>query len=399
VSNHEYLPSINLGFRASFARYVESLRDLLADKDAYDPEAHAFVTNLLSDKQARTLADKVAALHGWVTEQIEATEEVFGSAPAMLAARTGSRERVLRYMLSLAGIEADLALVRGIEADHTEGALPDPETYGYLLVRLREDGAMRWLHAGTRYAPPSYLPPQLRGQRALMLDHKGDTAQIPRGDIEEGLRDIDAEIRIAEDGSATLRIREQQRGGMAFALRDNLDEIPEAELNTRFEQSYAASVLPGARLTALTITGRDAKAEPLVLDYTLEVSAFGHRSGDELRVPSLFGAQLQAHHARMHTRTTTALIAPDQASNVREHIRLPKGASFAPPPRSVKLSHPIGASFSLEAKADGDTLLLTRALRLPTSRVEVEAYPAFAEFCRNVDVAEAADVVVRLPKR
>jgi hypothetical protein len=317
----------------------------------------------------------------------------------MLAARTGSRERVLRYMLGLAGVPADLALARGIEADHTEGALPDPETYGYLLVRLRGDVKQRWVHAGTRYAPASYLPAQLRGQRALLLTAEGGTEDLPRPDLTADLREIDAEITLAEDGSAVVSVEERQRGGMAFALRDNLDEIPEGELSERFEQSYVSSVLPGARLTSLAIEGRSAGPEPLVLRYTLAVSAIGHRSGDELRVPSLFDTQLQNRYARMHARTTTALIAPDTATDVRERVILPKGASPGALPQKVALSHPSGARFDEGASVEGSTITLTRSLRLPTSRVAPADYPSFAEFCRNTDRAEATDLVVRLPKR
>jgi cellulose synthase operon protein C len=399
VSNHEYLPSINLGFDASYARYVESLRDLLSDKDAFDPEAQAFVTDLLKAAGSSTPEAKLATLHAWVTSQIEPTEDVFGSAPAMLAARTGSRERVLRYMLGLAGVPADLALARGIEADHTDGALPDPETYGYLLVRLRGELTPRWVHAGTRYAPASYLPPQLRGQRALLLTAQGGTEQLPRPDLAEDLREIDAEITLADDGSAVVEVEERQRGGMAFALRDNLDQIPEGELNERFEQSYASSILPGARLTSLTIEGRSGGAGPLVLRYTLAASAIGHRSGDELRVPSLFDAQLQNRYARMHARTTTALIAPDTAIDVRERVVLPKGASAGALPRAQSLSHPSGARFSESASLEGGSIVLSRSLRIPTARVAPADYPSFAEFCRSTDRAEATDLIVRLPPR
>jgi hypothetical protein len=397
VAMREYVPSINVGTHVSFARYVESLRDVLADKDPYDPEAAAFVQALLTAAKAETTAQKVSVLHAWVTEQIEATDEVFGSAPAMLAARTGSRERVLRYLLGLVGVHSDLALVRGIEADHTDGKLPDPETYGYLLLRLHEDLPVRWLHAGTRYAPAGYLPPQVRGERALMLTSAADTTTVPSEKLEASLREIDADIRVDAGGHALVQVREKQRGGMAFALRDNLDEIPESELKTRFEQSYATSVLPGARLVSLEIKGRDDRNAALELDYTLEVSSFGHRAGDDLRIPGLFAASLQGRHARMHSRTTTALVAPDQASDIRVRVHLPAGASVASAPKAASLSHPSGAHYAFDVEAEPSVLTLRRSLRLPVTRIPAADYAAFAEFCRSVDSLEAADVAMHLP--
>src|SRR5262249_19343690 len=134
VNSREFIPSICIGMKVSWDPYIESLRDLLADKDVYDPAAYDEVKKLLGDQLDAKPSVRAAKLYRWVTEQIEPTEDVFGSASGMLASRTGSRERVLRYMLGLAGVKSELLLARGAEADHSQAKLPDPETFGYLLL-------------------------------------------------------------------------------------------------------------------------------------------------------------------------------------------------------------------------------------------------------------------------
>ncbi|MDB4977640.1 MAG: hypothetical protein JWN48_5981, partial [Myxococcaceae bacterium] len=124
VASREFLPSINLGVKVSWQAYIESLRDLLLDKEMFDPAAQEFVDGLLGERRSAPASVKADALYRWVSEQLEATNDVFGSAPSMLSARTGSRERVLKYMLQLAGVSSELVLARGVEADHSEAALP-----------------------------------------------------------------------------------------------------------------------------------------------------------------------------------------------------------------------------------------------------------------------------------
>jgi len=336
-------------------------------------------------------------LYRWVSEQVEATNDVFGSAAAMLIARTGSRERVLKYMLWLANIESELVLARGIEADHKQAALPDPETFGHLLVRVKTERGPLLLHAGARHAPFGYLPPQVRGERALVINPGAEQIAIPAVELSRELRSVELDVALAADGQGKLHVRETHRGASAVEWRNDLDAIPQAELQTRFEQSYASSVIPGARLTKLSIEARELPDQPLVLDYEVEVTDLGQRSGAQQRIAGLFPTLLATRYARQGARATTEIIAPPQAIDVRTRFTLPAGARVASLPKGGAVSHPSQASFESSAETKPGQVELRRSLRLPIARVEPGDYPSFAAFCRGADAIEASELVIELP--
>jgi hypothetical protein len=397
VAQREFLPSINLGVKVSWEAYIESLRDLLVDKEIYDPSAQEFVSELLGAEVNAPASVRANKLYRWVTDQIEGTEEVFGSAAAMLTARTGNRERVLKYMLMLAGIESELVLARGAEADHSQAALPDPETFGYLVLRIATEKGPLFVHAGARHAPFGFLPPQVRGEQALVVNARAERTTLPSDDLGRELRSIDIDVELARGGRAKLHVRETHRGASAVEWRNDLDSIPESELDDRFEQSYAANVIPGAKLTSLKVEAREDPEAPLVLDYRVETDHFGQRSGAQQRISGLFPTLLSARFARSGSRTTTALVAPGQAAEVRTRIALPKGARVVTLPKAGSLKLGGEASFAARAELRREQAEITRSVRLPLMRVEPEQYAAFANFCRTADALEASELVVELP--
>ncbi len=397
VASREFLPSINLGVRVSWAAYVESLRDLLSDKDQIDPAATALVESVLGDAKSAPASERAAKLFRWVTDQIEATQDLFGLAPAMLASRTGSRERILGYMLKLAGIPNELALVRGADGDHSEARLPDPETFGYLLLRVQTEKGPAWVHTGARHAPFGYLPAHLRGEKAMLLNPKAEQVETPRIALETDMRSLDLEVSLAKNGAATVHVHETLRGAQAIGWRNELDEVPEAQLNDRFEESYVARILPGAALKKLKIEGREQPDQPLVLDFEFTVDQLGNRVGDEQRIGGLFLSALSPSLARQAARSVTQLVAISLATEVRLHMTLPAGARVVSMPAPAHLEHGGLASFNASAKQEEGAVSVSRALRMPVLRVTPEAYGKFSSFCRAVDLAEAAEISIHMP--
>jgi hypothetical protein len=202
---------------------------------------------------------------------------------------------------------------------------------------------------------------------------------------------------VTADGKAEIAIRETHRGQSAVAWRNDLDEVPEAELKARFDESYAANVMPGERLKSLAFENREQPEAPLVIAYALEVESLGHRVGAELRIPPLLASSLQASFARRDARTTAALIAPGAHSTIRVTVEAPEGGKLSTVPEAMKSSFG-KASFELAVESKGPrTLEITRRLHLPLMRVKPEEYGAFAQFCRGVDLAEASELGVALP--
>ena len=121
----------------------------------------------------------------------------------------------------------------------------------------------------------------------------------PDAALEDDLRSVDVDVTLDNEGGATVHVRETLRGQSAVGWRNDLDEIPAAELEARFEESYASSVVPGARLKKLTSRRATSPRSRLVIDYELEVgfarAAHGSRAACAATLAESAGRSVRAH--------------------------------------------------------------------------------------------------------
>ena len=62
---------------------------MLADRDVVDPAAQALVREIVGDEERSSAEQRAQRIYRWTLANIEDNDDVFGLAPAMLAARTG----------------------------------------------------------------------------------------------------------------------------------------------------------------------------------------------------------------------------------------------------------------------------------------------------------------------
>ncbi|MBZ0116438.1 MAG: DUF3857 domain-containing protein, partial [Sandaracinaceae bacterium] len=269
VASVEFLPSIYWGHGASWEQYVESLRDVLADRDVRDPAVERLVREIAGEGASPEA--RARRIYAWALREIDDSQDLFGQAAAMVAARSGNRTRALRYLLAIAGVPAELALVRSFTADSTRSELPDDDLYQNLLIRIRGDGGDPiWLSAGAQDAPFGYIPPPLAGMDALVLNEQAERATVTERSLEADLRRVEVEVALRGDGGARVTVVESYRGAGAVLWRNQLEEVPEAELERQFESGYVANLLPGSTLERLVISGREDPEGELVLRYEVE---------------------------------------------------------------------------------------------------------------------------------
>ena len=414
VSVREYLPSIRVGAAATFPKLIESIREALIDRDIYDPDVKALALKIAGpanpndEKNARARAQR---LYDWVLQNIEESEDLFTQAAVMLRARSGNRARVLHYLYGLVGIRSQLVLARNSNSDNTPSKMADGDTYSHLLVVVggaapaprggaaAKDGKQEtWLFTSERYAPFAYLPSQLRGQPALRLDAQATPTTTPAVRPGDELRRLVFEIALAADGSAKVNATETVAGAGAVSWRSNLESVPAAELEHRFEEEYVARLMPGARLTTLEVDGLEREDRAVVLKYGFELGALGRRIGERWALPSMLEAELSNNYAQLAQRTTIENIGNPLELDVVVHIKLPKGSSRPTLPAPVRLQAAIDGrpSFAMTTRMQDDTIVVERNLRVPRMRVSPAQYPTFASFCQAVDAVEAKELLIRL---
>lgn len=403
VSPREFIPSVRVGVRATWQAMIESLRDALVDRDLYDPYFAALAREVVGDAAATDYRLRAERLYAWVLQNVENNNDVFSQAALMLRAKAGNRARVLHYLLGMAGVPSQLALARNFTGDATPSDMADADTFDNLLVRVDGVAQPIWLFTVERWAPFGFMLAPLRGQSAIVLGAGAPMATVSQGLLGDDYRNIEVELSLRADGSAHIDVLETVYGSDAIAWRGQLEQIPAAELERRFEQDYVARLFPGAVLGSLQVTGREQDKPALSLAYAVEVASYGRRVSNGLALPVLLSTDLAQNFARSATRTTTELLSSSVKNKVSAHIKLPAGArlSALPPKAALGLTVPgaqgtLSSSFQeTSAWKDGE-LSLTRTLVLPPMRVAPKDYPAFADFCRKVDEAEARELLVVL---
>ena len=396
VAAREYIPSINWGIHATWGRFLGGLRDVLADREIIDPAARKLARRIVGN--ARSDEEKARRLYYWLLENVENNNNVFGQAAEMLAGRTGNRARILHYLLGLLEVRSKLVLVRSFGADQTRSEVADEDTYSNLLVMLGDGHEATYLQPTARGVPFGYVSPALRGEDGLVLTPAHQPEQVarivlPPANGDEDTRRIEILADVADDGSARVQVVETFRGHEAIEWRRDLEGVPEAMIEQRFEEAYVARLLNGASLESLTITGREEPEEPLVLRYSARVPTLARRQGAGFVLPGLYPTMLTPRFARVAERTTTQIVGPPLHLDVVVRVRTPTGAPRTPmQATSLEAS---GASFRMQARVEDGYLRIERRLDVPFLRVPPDAYPQWAAFCRAVDEAEAREIPLR----
>lgn len=394
VSPTEFFPSVLWAYHAGWRDYVDSLRDVLVDREVRDPAAVALVHETAAPDGATTAEQRAARIYEWVMEEIEETSgALFEQAGTMVAARTGSRARVLLYLLHLAGIDAELALVRDFAADATDSPVPEDERYASLLVRMQSNDGPVWIATGQRGAPFGTIPPNLRGMDALMLNAAAERTTVTMPPIEADLRTVEVEMTLDEGGDARFDVQETFRGAGAAMWRTQLEGLPEANLEDAFDEGYVSRILPGAHMTSLRITGRQEHEQPLVLHYEFEVEGLGHVASGRRMLPALIPTQLSNAFARHASRTTIQVLSPGLAIDLRITAHVPAGAEVSSlPDAEAEMGGPHDATAHYVTTRTADGFVLERHVRIPRMRIAPGEYAAFAGFCREADELEGREI-------
>jgi len=399
VAAREFIPSIRLGVKANFASLIDSLRDVLADRALYDPYYESLAKQIVGDAAPSDYRLRAERLYAWVLANIENSSDVFAQSALMLRAKSGNRARVLHYLLGLAGVPAQLGLARSFAGDAHESELADADVYEHLLVLVNAGAGQApiWLFTTERWAPFGFLPAVLRNQPALLLEAGAPKVRVSDGLLGPDTRRFAIGGQLNADGSARIDVTETLHGSEAVAWRSQLEQIPQAELDRRMEQDYAARLFPGASLASLEIKGRGEAVPDLTLHYVLEVKSFARPVGGGLALPAILPSEVSANLARTAVRRTTALIASPLRTEIQLDLRLPAGFALAnaAAPESLTAAFAARPSFTQRTAADTAGLHLMRSLQLPAMRVEPGVYPVFAEFCRRVDEIEGRELLLQ----
>ncbi len=389
------LPSLRAVARVTWERMYEGVYDGLLGLDVADPAADRLLDDEVFEHAADlTPAQRVQRIHRWVTDNVEPADGAFfQSAPLMLAARRGSRLRVMRYLLERAGLPARIVYARALGGEQPVEGAPDASVYDSTLVMVTLPEGPLFLGALGRGVAHDYLLPGLRGQDAIVIEPGLRHVTLPQTQGIASSQTFAGTIEIAPNGVARTTLTLTFAGGSGAELRTGIEGVAPAERASVIAERFVPSIVPGgsADPSSIRVDGLDDWEGPLAISFVAETAGLIRPARDGYHVVPLFGSGVENGYARLEARTTTELVG-DVEQTVHLEIRGP-GVLHAPEP--AQLTGPLGASAELSVSEGQDgAIVLERRTHVPLALLPVATYPAFAQFCRAVTQLDQRSVVI-----
>jgi hypothetical protein len=242
-----------------------------------------------------------------------------------------------------------------------------------------------------RWLPFGRLPEQIQGGRAFILDDEGPRIELlPPARPEDSAYSITATLRLGSGTDARADVAVTSQGVMFHALKDQLKTLPAFQKDLILRQ-MATRFFPGASVEKAEILGLEGFESPS-LEVKLTAPKFLRPAKDSyLLKPILQPARLVKGFSERAVRQHPFHMRGQQVS--REVVRIEPGEGYAVDrlPRGVTIAGALG-NFTLAYRMDGKTVVIERELTMLAGRLSAAEFPAFIEFCEQVDAAEEESV-------
>jgi hypothetical protein len=207
-------------------------------------------------------------------------------------------------------------------------------------------------------------------------------------------REIQLDLALSGDGTLEGSGHERISTTQAAQYRKLLTSLSPAQ-RQQILQAGLGNYFSGAMLLEHKIKGLSDPDQPLLLEYRLKVPRFARRRGDTLVIQDgFYPYRLAASLIAKPERKLPLLLGDETRTDSHISLRLPKGAR-------ARLSEPLYlqaplSTFSLAVDQKGDRLIIEKALQVKAGRVQPADYPAFRDFCQQVDRKDTEEIVIEL---
>jgi len=427
----EYVPSVRVSSGVGWTPWARYIAEELHDAVRASPEIRALASLLgrapaqkagpLAAPSGSASGDRArdaAAIVDWVTENVEASDDLADPASFTLARGRGSRVALALALAREMGVPARAVLARSrLVADAAAAAAPEElENFSDTLLAFEVGSPARpqtiFSDLRLRHAAFGYVPPGLDGARTLSLPD--GLFGVARSTAPADRRTIDMTIRLDERGAGVAVATEDLTGWPALEWAELVDRFgaDQNRLRQDFEQRSLGVQFPGARLRDLDVelphdaAGRigTARVRYSFVSTHLAVPVDGGApERREMRIePTFFRSQPGRRFAAEPQRSTALMLGFDVPVQMTATVELPGAARLDPQPLGQKdlvVARTGGYRF-VEARGvepgRPNVIVLHRESALPIMRVSPGDYAAVAADLRRVDGAEQAEIRIRL---
>lgn len=313
------------------------------------------------------------------------------------------KANLMRTMLKIAGIESYLTAIYSGDRSFARPEWPSPYEFNHMIiaVKLTEPvdvasvlehpslGKLLFFDPTDDSIPPGYLPPHEQNSHALVIAaEKGELVKVPVTPPVQNRVEREAEVSVADNGTANIKLRERSFGETAAVIRHRQARATEDE-NRRSVEGWLARAASAPNVSKY----EGAQAADGAYERTVEYSspAFAQdMQGHLLLVKPSPAPFFSAYFSDPRRKHPVLLESHSQSETVR--VVAPSGYQVDEVPQGVKFETPFGKFTSAYSEELG-SVMVKRTLEIRASTVPVENYTELRDFFSHVLGSVQAPVV------
>lgn len=396
----ELSPYVHVSTMGDWKQLGSWYADLIRPQFALDPSLESELQRTIQD--AHSDREKIAAVQEFVLRSTHYVALEFGiysykpyPVTQIYARRFGDCKDKASLMIALlraAGIEAEIALVRTRSLGDVASAPASIALFNHAIVYVPRYEL--WLDGTAEYAGRE-LPLEDQGALALTVSLSGSAQlrHIPVSRAADNLTRHTIRASVSPQGVIQFSGSTITRGEDAPGLRHDL-AVREQQLDM-FRRELA-EVFPSVQVDRVAVRGAEELSSAVSVDFQGALNSF-----EQKRVVSLSSSWMPRSYvaalAAAGTRSQDLVLPSPWTTEEEIHIALPQGSDVAALPHDQNITSAFG-SLRLHYKKSGGEILVQSHVEFATARVSAQDYPAFRQFCSQVERSFRNEITVSLPQ-
>ncbi|MBW1870647.1 MAG: DUF3857 domain-containing protein, partial [Deltaproteobacteria bacterium] len=373
---------------------------LISDQFDIDEDIRKKTREIVKD--ATTTMQKLRAVYQFVAKEIRYLNNdagIFGKKPNkavnIFENRFGDckdKATLMIAMLKEIGIKAAYAGVRTFERGPVFWDVPHAQTNHIITYIPAQPGIEKELFVdGTsQFGDMLYLPDNDQGVKALVLDGEGHKiVSTPLLPADSTTLECNMRARIKGD---SLNILADERWTGWFAnwhrSRFNVEGKRTEELTKEINYRY-----PGAVLTDDTYSGLQTLSPEAGVKYKLKIAGRVRQESGTLRINLLWPSYMVRRTARKPERHYDVFMIYRTNIVASSQLTVPDDYKVRSLPKPIAIDNDL-LSFKQECTMKLSTVTCKRSTLLKVRNVPNQRYQEYRDLCRQIDQAEAQDVVL-----
>lgn len=387
----EFLPSVRLGWGVSLDDTLARLVDVASDETPLDPRLGDLARTIVRGVPEKDALERARRVYRWVLSAIEDGNENDGR--RVITGRRGSRQAAFGHLVRQLAIPVDLALAKNRLAMPPLGAMSEVENWDSVLLRVTLPTGPVWLAVRDKFTPFGYVPPELRGQPAVVLVPGLPRAKLPEEGALDGVA-FEGRAVVRDDGSATLDIVQRYGGRIGTQMRSVLDRIAPGQLRDFAETRLVGRNFAGARVKEVTVEDKDDLDKPVTVRISADAPDLLRSAGGNVAtLKPVFPLKL-VQLATLPERQTPLLLGSSSHAQVLFKVVFPDTWKMPAdlPPGETKDGERL---VTVHDRVEGHTITLDRRVNVPAGRVQPGAdYAKFVQFTQDGDALLEREIAV-----